>query len=52
MFILYLVHDMGLQYLIFMGRSLENKKKLTLVRIMNNVNIFKDSVAMSSNFME
>ena len=45
---------MGLRYLTFMGRNLKNKKKLMLVRIMNNVgmnsmniennvNIFSDS---------
>ena len=51
---------MGLHYLIFMGRNLENGKKLTLVRIMNSValnnknvvGIFEDSLAFDSNFMK
>ena len=62
-FILYLVSNMGLQYLTFMGRNLVNKKKLTPVRIMNSialcsknivnsVGIFNDSANISNNFME
>ena len=54
---------MGLHYLIFMWRNLENKKKLTLVQIMNsvgmnskniiyNVSIFNDHAIMSSIFNE
>jgi hypothetical protein len=54
---------MGLHYLTFTGRNLENKKKLTLVQIMNSVGmksmsignrvgIFDDSVAMNSIFNE
>ena len=50
---------MGLHYLTFMGRNLENRKKLTHVRIMNRVGmnnknvvnsvfLFNDSVAMNS----
>ena len=50
---------MGLQYLTFMERYLENKKKLTMLRIMNsagvssmkivnNVDIFSDSATMNS----
>ena len=57
--VFYLACDMGLHYLTFMGRKLENKKKLTPVRIMNsasinsknivnNVSIFNDSVVMTS----
>ena len=53
---------MSFHYLTFMGRKLENKKKLTSVRIMNsvslnsknivnNVGIFNDSV-MNNNFRE
>jgi hypothetical protein len=49
--------------LTFVGRSLENKKKLTPVRIlnsvnlnskniMNNVGIFNDGVALNNNFKE
>ena len=43
---------MGLHYFIFMGRNLENRKKLILVQIMNSKNImnsvgiFSDSVVM------
>ena len=55
--------DMGLHYLTFMGRNLENRKKLTLVRIMNcvgmnskdivnNVEVFSGSVVMNSIFNE
>ena len=54
---------MGLRYLIFMGRNSKNKKKLSLVRIMNSVNmntkdvvnnvrIFNIFVAMNSNRRE
>jgi len=57
-FILYLVYNMGLHYLTFMG-NLENKKNLMLVRIMNitdlnskntmnNLNIFNDIYAISN----
>ena len=49
----------GLHYLTFMGRNLENRKKLTPIQIiysvdmnskniMNNVVIFSGSVAMNS----
>ena len=59
--ILYLTSDMGLHYLIFMGRNLENRKKLTPTRIMNsanmhstnivnNVGVFNDSVAIITLF--
>jgi hypothetical protein len=34
--ILYSTCDMGLHYLTFMGRNLENKKKLALARLMNS----------------
>jgi len=49
---IFLCFDMGIHYLIFMGRNLANKKKLTLVGIvnstsMNNVSIV-NSVAMIS----
>ena len=62
--VLYLASDMGLHYLIFMERNLENrKKKLTLVRVMhssslnrknivNNVGICSDIVSNSSCFRE
>ena len=54
---------MSLHYLTFMRRNLENKEKLTPVRIMNSVNmkskniminvsIFNDSDAMNSYFKE
>ena len=54
---------MGLHYLTFMLRNLENRKKLTFVRLMNNVSlnsknivnsvgIFSDSVAMNIIFKE
>ena len=38
--ILYLASDMGLHYLTFMKRNLENKRKLTPVVIMNNVGLY------------
>ena len=58
-----LAHDMDVQYLIFMGRNLENKKKLMPLQIMNiagmksknianSVNIFSDNVVMTSTFNE
>ena len=56
--ILYLAFNMDLHYLIFMGRNLENIKKLTPARIMNSKNIvnkadvFNESVAMNSVFSE
>ena len=37
--ILYLNFDMGLHYLTFMRRQLESRKKLTLVRTMNNASV-------------
>ena len=54
---------MGLRYLTFMGRNLENRKNFTLVRIMNsvgmnskdivnNVEVFSGSVVMNSIFNE
>jgi hypothetical protein len=54
---------MGLHYLTFMLRNLENKKRLTLVQLMNSVSldsksivnsvgIFNDIVAMNSIFKE
>ena len=49
---------MDLHYLIFMGRNLENIKKLTPARIMNsknivnNADVFNESVAMNSVFSE
>ena len=48
----------GLHYHTFIGRNLENKKKLTPVRIMktmdivNYIGIFNDSVVMNSIFSE
>ena len=60
--ILCLASDMGLHYLTFMGRNLENKKKLTPVCIMNcaglNSKIIMNSAgifinsALSSNLRE
>jgi len=36
----YIYHSgMGFYYIVFMGRNLENMKKLTLVRIMDNVSL-------------
>ena len=55
-FILYLAVDMGLHYLTFMGRNLENRKKLMPVQLMNCmnivniINIFSDNVTMNSIF--
>ena len=54
---------MGLHYLAFVERNLENKKKLTMVRItnsvgfirkniVNSVNIFNDDDAMNSKCRE
>ena len=54
---------MGLHYLTFMGRKIENRKKLTFVRMMNSVNlisknnknsvgVFEYSVAMNSDYGE
>jgi hypothetical protein len=54
---------MGLHYLMFMRRNLENRKKLTPVRMMNGVSlisknmmnsvgIFNESVSMNRNFIE
>ena len=54
---------MGLHYLSFMGRNLDNRKKLRLVRIMNNagmnskiivnnVGIFSDSGAVNNTGLE
>ena len=51
---------MGLLYPTFMGRNLENKKKLMLVRIMNstslnnkiivnNIGIFNDDASIKAN---
>ena len=34
----YLTHDKGLHYLTFMGRNLDNKKKLAPVWIVNSTN--------------
>ena len=57
---LYLACDMDFHYLTFMGRNLENTKRLMLIRIMNNactnivnsVGNFNISVAMNSVFSE
>lgn len=60
---MYLAFEMGLQYLTFMERILENMKKPTLVGILNsasmnskinvnNVDIFNESVPMNSGSME
>ena len=46
-FVLYLAYDMGLHYLIFMGRNLENKKKLRLVRMMNSVGLNRKNIMNS-----
>ena len=35
---------MGLHYLAFTGRNLGNRKKLTLVRLMNNVGLHSKNV--------
>jgi len=54
---------MGLHYLTFMGRNLENRKKLMFIQIMenafmnlmnivNSVGSFSDSVAMNNIFNE
>ena len=54
---------MGLHYLTFMGRNLENRKELTPVQIMNStsfnsknivhgVSIFNDSATMNNTFRE
>ena len=46
---------MGLHYFTFMGKNLENEKKLTPIWIMNsmnNVSIFNDSVTMNSVLSE
>ena len=58
-FIPYLAYDMGLHYLTFMGRNLENKKKSALVQIVNsvdmnvvnNVSISRDSATMNNTFI-
>jgi hypothetical protein len=61
--ILYLEPSMGLQYLTFIGRNLENRKKLTPVGIMNSIGlysknivntlgIFNDSANINNNFRE
>ena len=54
---------MGIHYLTFMGRNLENKKKFMLVQIMNNAvmnnmnivssgGIFGDNATMNDSFNE
>ena len=54
---------MGLHYLTFIGRNLENKKKPTLLQIMNSValnnknivnivGIVNDNDTISKNYME
>ena len=58
---MYLASNMGLQYLTLMRRILENKKKLTSIRLMNsadmnsknivnNVGVFIDKAAMNTFF--
>ena len=61
--ILYLEPSMGLQYLTFIRRNLENRKKLTPIGIMNSsglysknivntLGIFNDSANINNNFRE
>ena len=61
--ILYLASNMGIHYLIFIGRNLEKRKKLMPIRIMksvglnsknivNSVGIFNVSAASNNNFVE
>lgn len=38
---------MGIHYLTFMGRDLENKKKLTPVQTMNNVGMINMNIVSS-----
>ena len=40
---------MGLHFLIFMWRNLENKKKLTLVQIMNSVGMNSKNIIYNVN---
>lgn len=60
---MYVAFDMGLYYLTFMGRNLENRKNVMLVQIMNSVGvngniiivvvgILNDNVAMNSIYGE
>ena len=46
-FNLYLASDMGLHYLTFMGRNLENSKKLMLVRTMNSASLNSQNIMNS-----
>ena len=45
-FTLYLAYDMDLHYLTFMGRNLENKKRLMLMQIMNNVGMNSENIVI------
>ena len=40
---------MGLHYLTFMGRNLENKKKLMPVRIMNSAALNSENIVISAS---
>jgi hypothetical protein len=44
-----LASDMGLHYLTFMERNLENKKELTLIWIMNCVNMIIRNIVNNAN---
>ena len=46
-FNLYLASDIGLHYLTFMGRNLENSKKLMLVRTMNSASLNSQNIMNS-----
>ena len=61
--ILYLAPNMGIHYLIFIGRNLKKRRKLMPIRIMksvglnsknivNSVGIFNVSAASNNNFVE
>ena len=44
---LYLASEMGLHYVTFMGRHLENMKKLTSIRIMNSASMNSKNIMNS-----